>query len=101
MRNGGSHAHRFWTSSSTPFGSRWRHVSEHPPGRNIKVPPARNLPSHSGWNAFWRESLSSFQRKTVKKTPPIEDLPFEIEAPGDGALPSSGGYQLTSLSLLS
>src|SRR6266567_7188223 len=82
MRNGGSPAHRFWTSSSTQLVSLWRHVSEHPPGRNIKVPLARNLPSPLGWNAFWRESLSSLQRKTAKKTPPIEGLPFEIETPG-------------------
>src|SRR5579859_1374446 len=100
MRNGGSPAHRFWTSSLTQRVFLWQHVLEHPPDRNIKVPLARNLPSHSGWNAFWRESLSSFQRKTAQKTLTIEDLPFEIEASGDGAFPSSGGYQLTSLSLV-
>src|SRR5216683_2462169 len=82
MRNGGLPAHRFWTSLSTPLVSLWRRVSEHPLGRNIKVPLARNLPSHSGWNVFWRERLRSLQRKTAKRTPPIEDLPFEIEAPG-------------------
>src|SRR5947209_14273734 len=84
MKNGGSPAHRFWISSLTRRVFLWQPVLEQPPGRNTKVPLARNLLSHSGWNAFWRGSLSLFQRKTAKKTLTIEYLPFEIEAPGNG-----------------
>src|SRR5882724_2859765 len=69
MKNGGLPAHHLWTSSLTQLVSLWRHVLEHPPDRNIKAPLARNLPSRSAWNAFWQESLNSFQQKTAKKTP--------------------------------
>ncbi len=63
-----------WTSSLTQLGSPLRHVSEHPPGRNIKVPLARNLPSHSGWNAFWRNGFAHFSEKQRRKHQPMKNF---------------------------
>src|SRR5258708_28712210 len=93
MRNGGSPARRFWTSSSTRLIFRWQPVLEYLLGRNITVPPAQNLPLHSGWSVFSLGLLNSFQRRAPKRKPTIEDFPVEVEAPGDGAFPSSGEPQ--------